>query len=110
VPLLSGGQFYDEDRAGDPDLRHHDFIGEASLSLGTLVASPGQQAIAPLRHASRSRSGEVIIKAEEVAACADWLHVTFMGKKLANKDGFFGKSDPFYVIKKGERMPCHFTA
>lgn len=44
------------------------------------------------------------MRAEELASCADWLHVTFVGKKLANKDGLFGKSDPFIIIKKGEAL------
>jgi hypothetical protein len=42
----------------------------------------------------------VTVKAEELASCSDWLHVTFAGKKLVNKDGLFGKSDPFIRLKK----------
>lgn len=48
----------------------------------------------------RGSGASVTVKAEELASCSDWLHVTFAGKKLANKDGLFGKSDPFIRLKK----------
>lgn len=40
----------------------------------------------------------LIIRAEEVASCADQIKLTLRGVKLANKDGMFGKSDPFFTI------------
>lgn len=41
-------QVYDEDKKGSDDLRHHDFLGEASISVGTLMCAPGQQKTLPL--------------------------------------------------------------
>jgi hypothetical protein len=46
------------------------------------------------------------IRGEELAACNDFLHVTFSGKKLANKDGMFGKSDPYISLKKCTHRAC----
>lgn len=41
-------RIYDEDKKGSLDLRHHDFLGECSLSVGNLMCSPGQQKTLPL--------------------------------------------------------------
>ena len=46
------------------------------------------------------KRGVVIIRAEEVAACADQCSITIRGIKLPNKDGLFGKSDPFFTISR----------
>lgn len=42
----------------------------------------------------------MIIRGEEVAFCADVCNLTIRGVKLANKDGLFGKSDPFFIISR----------
>jgi hypothetical protein len=39
--------------------------------------------------------GTVELRAEAVSNCRDILHLTAVGSKLSNKDGWFGKSDPF---------------
>lgn len=69
--------------------------------------STGQQKTLPV---TTQRSGGVAptltIRGEELAACNDFLHVTFSGKKLANKDGMFGKSDPYISLKKCTHRAC----
>lgn len=44
--------------------------------------------------------GVMIIRAEEVSSCADQCSITMRGIKLPNKDGLFGKSDPFFTISR----------
>jgi hypothetical protein len=100
---------YDEDQKGSNDLRKHDKIGEVNLTLGNLMASSGQSMTLDL-----VGNAKVKIHAEELAICGD--HVTFglQCNKLLNKDGFFGKSDPFYVIyrlrESGEWMQVFQSA
>lgn len=50
-------------------------------------------------HSSIHR-GSLEIHAEAQTNTRDLLHVSFRGYKLANKDGFFGTSDPFLVISR----------
>lgn len=44
--------------------------------------------------------GTLIVTAEAVANTRDIFVANFSGNKLANKDGFFGRSDPFLVISR----------
>ena len=44
--------------------------------------------------------GTLEIRAEAQTNTRDLFVVTFRGYKLANKDGFFGTSDPFLVISR----------
>jgi hypothetical protein len=45
-------------------------------------------------------SGELEIHAEPQTNTRDLFCVSFRGYKLANKDGFFGTSDPFLSISR----------
>jgi hypothetical protein len=40
------------------------------------------------------------VRAESQANTRDLFCVAFKGTKLANKDGFFGTSDPFLVVSR----------
>ena len=42
----------------------------------------------------------MIIRGEEVASCGDRCKLTIRGIKLKNKDGMFGKSDPFFTLSR----------
>ena len=44
--------------------------------------------------------GTMNVRGETVANCRDVFVATFAGHKLINKDGFFGKSDPFFNISR----------
>ena len=46
------------------------------------------------------RRGSLKVSAEPVANTRDVFVANFSGHKLANKDGFFGRSDPFLVISR----------
>ena len=46
-------------------------------------------------------SGELTVRGEALTNTRDVFVGNFTGNKLANKDGFFGKSDPFLVISRG---------
>jgi len=45
-------------------------------------------------------AGTVTISGEELQACSEFLFLGLSGKHLANKDGFFSKSDPYYELHK----------
>ena len=45
-------------------------------------------------------SGSILVRGESQANVRDILCVTFFGRKLSNKEGFFSSSDPFLVISR----------
>jgi hypothetical protein len=40
------------------------------------------------------------VRCEELAYCSECLELQLSGVKLPNKDGLFGKSDPFYTVSR----------
>jgi hypothetical protein len=67
------------------------------------MASVGQSLSLPLvgrLGGGRTNEARLGIHAEEVASDADFVELEFAGRKLANKDGFFGKSDPFLCASR----------
>ena len=78
------------------EVRHHQLCGEVSFTLSSLMCSAGQQLTVDL-HGGRSK-GSVRVQAEAVTNTRDVFIGQFSGLKLENKDGFFGKSDPFLRI------------
>ena len=81
--------------------------------LSDIVGARGCTVLQPLRG---KRAGKSVIKvmAEEAASVKGTAVLTLKGLKLANKDGFFGKSDPFFVLSKlredGALAPCAKSA
>jgi len=60
------------------------------------MGSRGQTVKKDLLKDGKNKSlGTFIVTAEEVVLSRDLLGFQFVGKKLTNKDGWFGKSDPF---------------
>jgi len=57
------------------------------------MCSKGQRLLLQLTH-GRSK-GSVSVQAETVGNTRDLFVADFIGSKLSNKDGWFGKSDPF---------------
>jgi len=90
----------------------HDFCGEANFKLSQLMCAPGQKL--SLKIAGGKSGGTVELRAEPTSNCRDLLHLNVIGTKLANKDGFFGKSDPFLrffrVYEDGTWGLVHETA
>jgi hypothetical protein len=93
---------YDHDNGG-----LNEYIGSAVFLLGGVLASSGKSATMPIQDGMKI--GSVTLKASPVNQTKDTLVCNFSGKKLVNKDGFFGKSDPFLVISRqrddGTYMP-----
>ena len=44
--------------------------------------------------------GVIVIRGEEMATSADRIRLTMRGIDLRNKDGWFGKSDPYFTISR----------
>uniref|UniRef100_A0A8C6T5H5 C2 domain-containing protein n=1 Tax=Neogobius melanostomus TaxID=47308 RepID=A0A8C6T5H5_9GOBI len=89
---------YDLDSKSN-NLSKHDFLGQATCSLGEIVGSLGSRLEKPLT-------------AEELSNCRESVMLQFCGNKLDKKD-FFGKSDPFLVFfrsnEDGSFTICHKT-
>lgn len=91
-------KLWDYDGSGNK----HDFLGEASFTLGDVMGSRGQIFKTPVVYKGR-HEGIIIIRAEPVNAGGDKEFLfAFQCKKLDAKDfNFgFGKSDPFYAISR----------
>ncbi len=90
----------------------HELCGEVRFNLSTLMCSKSQSLTLPLK--GGKSGGNVIVRAEAVSNCRDILHMNVVCSKLANKDGFFGKSDPFLrflrVYEDGTWGLVHETA
>ena len=82
----------DYDRVGK-----NDFIGECQVRLGEL-ASSGEQMEFELKHEGKTR-GKIKLCAEEISGLKSRIIFTIQCQKLDKMD-FFGKSDPFFEIRK----------
>lgn len=104
-------EVFDRDSRSEK-LSAHDFLGCVELTMGQLMSTKGQSMVLSVLQKGdgcskvRGLSGHVVISAEEVSTCADMLNVQFAGVKLDNKDGFFGKSDPFLNIYRIKDETC----
>lgn len=76
----------------------HTFCGEAHFTIATVMRSATTKASYPLT-LGRSK-GRLEIRGEPRADTRDFFCATFSGDKLANKDGFFGTSDPQMILKR----------
>ncbi|KAH9363693.1 hypothetical protein HPB48_002028 [Haemaphysalis longicornis] len=75
------------------DLQNHDFLGQASCTLGELVAYQGTQMKFQLSGLP-GNCGTILLTVEEVLDCKRVIDMQWYGQKLDKKD-WFGKSDPF---------------
>lgn len=92
-------EVFDKDDGPLTNLTLHQRCGTAVFTLGNLMCAPAQTARVSLT--GGHPGGTVTVKAEVVASgIRDEFECTFAGSKLANKDGFFGKSDPFLDISR----------
>jgi hypothetical protein len=75
-------------------------IGSSSFELGDVLGSRGNI------KAKRLKNGGTLFMRVKHATNSKTLHVPSMvGKKLANVDGFFGRSDPFFEIASQQDGP-----
>mmetsp|Transcript_49717 Transcript_49717/g.97235 ORF Transcript_49717/g.97235 Transcript_49717/m.97235 type:complete len:564 (+) Transcript_49717:100-1791(+) len=86
---------FDEDVRGSEDLRKHDFLGTARVTLGQIMGSYWNCCWRDLK-----TGGRIIVRAEKVSEEEDRLALRVNGFGLKNKDGIFGKSDPFLAVSR----------
>ncbi|KAJ1429331.1 copine-8-like protein [Ochromonadaceae sp. CCMP2298] len=80
------------------NLSVHTLLGEATFRLANLVTATNQKLSPSL--VNGKNKGSLEIRAESQTNTRDLFCVAFSGVKLANKDGFFGTSDPFLVVSR----------
>jgi copine 5/8/9 len=84
------------------DIEKHELIGEARFLLSTIMRAPSQKMSLLLENSRRTavRLGEIEIRAEARANTRDMFTAEISASKLINKEGFFGRSDPFLLISR----------
>jgi hypothetical protein len=99
VQELTFQVYHKTDRGSTIDLSKHELIGELKFPLSSLMCAGSQKISGALASHSRSGpQGTLEVRAEAQVNTRDLFNVTFSGDKLANKDGFFGRSDPCLEI------------
>lgn len=96
-------QVYHNTKRGDlMDVEKHELIGEYRFPLANLMVAREQKLHAPLVNAHKHGAalGEINVRAEVATNSRDIFVADFSAKKLANKEGFFSKSDPFMDISR----------
>eukprot|EP00128_Syssomonas_multiformis_P017406 Colp12_sorted_trinity150504_noHs@27058 len=94
----------------DPKKPLHDFdkLGEAHAVLGEII-SKGNKFSATIQHGT----GTLRVSSEEAKENTQWVKFSLRGENLDNKDGWFGKSDPYLVfnmpVGDGKHVPVHKT-
>jgi len=90
----------DRDSASE-DLSKHDVVGTCEFTMGQMMGAKGQSLTVKLVPAKGSKNvGSIKVRAEEICGSADILQLKLSANKLDNKDGFFGKSDPFFIFSR----------
>ena len=89
-------EVWDHDSTGSDDL-----IGFVESSLGTIVGARNQVCILDL-HCPKSKAprGKLIVRADKVKECSQFIWWQWTGVQLINVDGWFDKSDPFLRFLK----------
>lgn len=82
------------------NLAKHQLIGQTQFLLSSVIRSPAQKLSLDITDEKHKTTGKFHIHSEQIVNSRDLFCVTFSGVKLANKDGFFGTSDPFLVISR----------
>lgn len=84
------------------EIERHEFIGEVKFTLSSILRADSQKLELAIENHQRPGVylGEVVIRAEAQSNTRDMLTVRFSGQKLVNKEGFFGRSDPFLEISR----------
>ena len=92
-------KLYDQDDKKSPtDFASHDFIGEVTFTLADLMCSRDHRFSGQIK--GGHNMGTVHVRGEAIHNTRDIFVVNFVGAKLAAKNGFFGKSDPFLIISR----------
>jgi len=84
----------------------HDFLGQASLTLGTVMGAAGQRVTVALERPSTfrsgtSRRGAITVLGEKRSGNDGFLRLHMRAHNLDSKDwGGLGRSDPYYVLQR----------
>lgn len=97
---------YDEDKKGSKRLKDHDILGSCSMALGELVHSSGSRMAKKLmlkgknlKNKKTKRFSHVIATLEQINEQGNTLiTMQLSANGLPKMDGFFGKSDPYFLI------------
>ncbi|KNC82031.1 hypothetical protein SARC_05668 [Sphaeroforma arctica JP610] len=91
-------------------LNDQEIIGEIKCTLGEIIGSAGMSRELRLeRKNKRSMTGMLFVSSEVVVDSIQIVNVEFQASGLDNKDGLFGKSDPFLRIYR-QRVNGKFDA
>eukprot|EP00753_Platysulcus_tardus_P012741 PLAT3532.3.p1 GENE.PLAT3532.3~~PLAT3532.3.p1 ORF type:complete len:575 (-),score=322.82 PLAT3532.3:1822-3546(-) len=88
---------YDKD-SDSAAISAHDRLGGIDTTLAALMGARGQVLVLPLD--GDSSKGQLIVRGEKLEASSEVVRMRMSARKLDNKDGFFGKSDPFFTISR----------
>ena len=77
-----------------------DYIGACETTIGKIAGARNQTFIGELVNKKGHKRGTIIVRAESVKASNNDVVMKLSGKKIANVEGFFGKSDPFLVVSR----------
>jgi hypothetical protein len=94
--------FHCTDPSNLNEIECHEFIGEIRFTLSSIMRAPSQKLALLLTNPSKPNAvlGSVEIRAEAQRNTRDMLVIKVNGSKLTNKEGFFGRSDPFLEISR----------
>lgn len=84
----------------DKDPNKLDDLGTLETTIGKIAGARNQTFIGDLVNKKGNKRGTIIVRAESVKSSNNDVVMKLGGKKIANVEGFFGKSDPFFVVSR----------
>jgi hypothetical protein len=91
---------YDVDDNYGVRLEKQDFLGSADTPMAKIFTSPGKTLTLHLKSTNGKEYGTVTVRGDEEnsSGVRGTLYLDMYARNLDNKDGLFGKSDPFLVF------------
>ena len=99
-------EIYDWDSKSEK-LSKHDFLGSLEISLAALVAAESGIYEHKFKEGPSKDGGKIVIKTEEQSALKEVVRLQFSARHLDKKDKF-GKSDPYFVLRRSDRTTRNF--
>eukprot|EP00033_Pygsuia_biforma_P003846 GCRY01004214.1.p1 GENE.GCRY01004214.1~~GCRY01004214.1.p1 ORF type:complete len:521 (+),score=150.90 GCRY01004214.1:163-1725(+) len=89
-----------------------ELLGEAEFTIANIFSSRGSRLDTPL-YRKGAQKGGLIVVGQEIKENTVFVKCAASGRKLDNKDGLFGKSDPYLVFSRldaqGNAVDVHKT-
>jgi len=79
-------------------------LGEFTCLLSEIITAKGSMISGKLKKDGKDYQGTIQVTSEEMAEVRQEYVFHWKGEKLANRDGWFGKSDPFIVLSKKREL------